>query len=97
MKMRKEKSPHLIAPRAEKVPENMSGPHGTMKILYASSLALVFQVIPKLAFASEGLDVPEALEHKVDLQGLVELTCSLQPPTTKTCGCTLCIAPSSWR
>jgi hypothetical protein len=41
-----------------------------MKILYASSLALVFQVIPKLAFASEGLDVPEALEHKVDLQGL---------------------------
>ena len=32
--------------------------------------SLIFAFVPLRAWASEGLDVPEALEHKVPLEGL---------------------------
>jgi hypothetical protein len=40
------------------------------KILCFSVWALIFQMFAKLGLASEGLDVPEALEKKVPLENL---------------------------
>ncbi|RJP67049.1 MAG: hypothetical protein C4532_15160 [Candidatus Abyssobacteria bacterium SURF_17] len=41
------------------------------KILCASAVALLMQLVPRLVLAGgEGLDTPEALERKVPLEGL---------------------------
>jgi hypothetical protein len=41
-----------------------------LKILCAFLMTVVFQAIPWLVFAGEGLDVPDSLDKKVPLEGL---------------------------
>ena len=41
-----------------------------LKAFYVIAVGLVFQFAPLVARASEGLDIPEALNRKVPLEGL---------------------------
>lgn len=41
-----------------------------LKVLWAIFLSFFLQLIPTIVHASEGLDVPDALDRKVPLEGL---------------------------
>lgn len=43
---------------------------GRVRILYLLVMGIIVQIAPLSAWASEGLDIPEALERKVPLEGL---------------------------